>query len=152
MDNIIEFLLAISDATPSVLALILLGLIVLVTLMVILRVVVPALQVTIQMFEAQQASWSKLVETQGHFQAEVLLDFEARIDFLEGELQRKNAELSTLEAELSKLRQEVRQKDVLIADLRRELEAVKVDRDAVKRERDELRGRIEALENQRKAA
>jgi chromosome segregation ATPase len=146
MDETVTLVSILTEAAPLGLAVILLGLIVLVTLMVILRVVVPALRTTIGMFDAQRTAWEKLVDAQNRFHTGLLEDLELRVDELERELELRDAQITTLEVEVGQLREDNRRKDQLIGDLKRELEAVKTDRDRVEGERDELRQRIEALE------
>lgn len=165
MDQASDILAILTDVAPLVLSTLILGSIVLFGLWGAVKVVIPAMRELVQMSEAQRKSWQAIVEEQKRvnnaLMAEIQNDLTAerverkklavRVEELSAELARKDQRIAELQGEINQLRKLLEDKDVLISDLRSELDRVKEDRKKVEKERDELMHRIEALEAAQKA-
>jgi chromosome segregation ATPase len=148
-----EILALLTETAPLVLAVLILAGVVLLTLYASIKVIIPALRETVEMFEAQRTSWRSLIDEQRKFNGEQLACLEERIveletqsksqqeeiERLQAEDRRKAARLTELEAEIEKLRAEDKKKSTRITELEAELQKVQA-------ERDELRHRLDALE------
>jgi chromosome segregation ATPase len=148
-----EILALLTETAPLVLAVLILAGVVLLTLYASIKVIIPALRETVEMFEAQRTSWRSLIDEQRKFNGEQLASLEERIveletqsksqqeeiERLQAEDRRKAARITELEAEIEKLRAEDKKKSTRITELEAELQKVQA-------ERDELRHRLDALE------
>lgn len=151
--DITQILTILTETAPLVLAVLILSGVVLLTLYASVKVIIPALRETVEMFEAQRTSWRSLIDEQRKFHERLSTDLEARIAELEKESKaqqaeierlqtedrRKAARIAELESEIEKLRTEDKKKSGRIAELESELQKVQA-------ERDELRQRLVALE------
>jgi chromosome segregation ATPase len=158
--DIPQVLTILTETAPLVLAVIILSGVVLLTLYASVKVVIPALRETVEMFEAQRTSWRSLIDEQKKYHERLSCELSDRVTSLEakskmqeaeierqkGEIERlqaedkiKTARIAELEAEIEKLRAEDKRKSARIAELEAELQKVQA-------ERDELRHRLDALE------
>jgi chromosome segregation ATPase len=153
MDNLPQVLKILTETAPLVLAVLILAGVVLLTLYASVKVIIPALRETVEMFEAQRTSWRSLIDEQRKFHERLSFDLEARIaelekeskiqqdeiERLQAEDKRKAIRIAELESEIEKLRTEDKKKSSRITELEDELRKVQT-------ERDELRARLDILE------
>jgi chromosome segregation ATPase len=167
MDEAVGILQILTEVAPLALSTLILALVLLFVMWLALKLFVPMVRESIQMFEAQRNSWQAVIAEQNRINRllseELQHDLEeeraerkkleARVAEMEAELARKDARIQELQAEVARhqakiteLQKALADKDMLIRNLRDELNHVQEDRKRVERERDDLLHRIEALE------
>jgi chromosome segregation ATPase len=140
----------LTEVTPLVLAVIVLGSVLFLFLWAMFRVLIPAMQQTSSMFAAQRESYEQLFKHQRDFleaerrdwQSELAEEKHARAEAEAGlrrDIQARENEISALRERVKTLETELVRKNELIADLTAKLAAVE-------RQRNDLQSRIETLE------
>lgn len=158
--DITQVLAILTETAPLVMAVIVLAGVVLLTLYASVKVIIPALRETVEMFEAQRTSWRSLIEEQKKFHERISNELGARVTSLEAESKAQQAEIEKQRAEIERLQAEDKRKSQRIAELEAEIEKLRTEDkrkgariaeleaelQKVQAERDELKQRLVALE------
>jgi len=166
MDGAVNILQILTDIAPLALSTLILGSVLLFSIYAAVKVVIPAMHELVRMSEAQRDSWERIVKEQEKISRLMMqevqsdladeraerLKLDARVKEMDAEMTRKDVRITEMQREIDTLRRALADKDVLIRDLRSELDRVKADRVKVEKERDGLLHRIEALEKAQQSA